>query len=119
VKTIVSSHSYTGIRDIGGADHWKTARVLQSSENSLYTHIRKLALAPPQNLTGDESFLKYETLNFGTGNFYNTVPKFNQLINLWTLPSPLDEPCFLLRSLAASFIRLTASGIFDWRDRAV
>jgi predicted DNA-binding transcriptional regulator AlpA len=31
-------------------DHWKTAGVLQSSENSLYTHIRKLALAPPQKI---------------------------------------------------------------------
>ena len=33
-----------------GVDHWKTAGVLQSSENSLYTHIRKLALAPPQKI---------------------------------------------------------------------
>jgi hypothetical protein len=48
MKTIVSPHPYTGIWGIGGADQWKTAGVLQSSENSLYTHIRKLALAPPQ-----------------------------------------------------------------------
>ena len=87
-KKLVSPHPYTGIRGIRGADHWKTAEVLQSSENSLYTHIRKLALAPPKKINRWLiNYIFWGCLQFLQIIFITLVPNFNQFIYLWTPPN--------------------------------